>query len=182
MIFHVARGLASHLRLKLIVWVMFAPSAGVARGLASHLRLKQIIGFVKRPKSGVARGLASHLRLKPKEKRHFALNDLSRQGAGISSEIETNRSVAPGQRCAASQGAGISSEIETCHLFALALQRSQVARGLASHLRLKLIAMNRLRKPYESRQGAGISSEIETQIRFGKKFTLAQSPGGWHLI
>ena len=61
----------------------------------------------------VARGLASHLRLKLKADT-ACLAATSRQGPGISSEIETLIAVhyADHQR---RQGPGISSEIETCY-------------------------------------------------------------------
>ena len=60
------------------------------------------------------------------------------------------------------QGAGISSEIETKSM-SLGQQLSYlVVRGLASRLRLKPITGVRGINAKSRRQGAGISSEIET--------------------
>jgi len=84
----VARGLASHLRLKSIGALIKTRRSGVARGLASHLRLKFKKELSPRLTYYVARGLASHLRLKYKVLLPVVAPTLSRQGPGISSEIE----------------------------------------------------------------------------------------------
>ena len=111
------------------------------------------------------------------------------------------------RRILSRQGAGISSEIETTTV-RTTKPSIVVARGLASHLRLKRAARNRLAVPRFGRQGAGISSEIETLSpvhpgirfapcrqgagisseietnthRFLSMCRAGSSPGGWHLI
>jgi len=63
------------------------------------------------------------------------------------------------------QGPGISSEIETGSSFPFSVSSLSVARGLASHLRLKLSLAFRERQAKRRRQGPGISSEIETTFK-----------------
>jgi hypothetical protein len=80
------------------------------------------------------------------------------------------------------QGPGISSEIETfkdhdCSPFVL-----WVARGLASHLRLKRYALAHSVPHLVGRQGPGISSEIETLYQYIRPYISPTSPGAWHLI
>ena len=61
----------------------------------------------------VARGLASHLRLKRQVDVVAVTHGWRRQGAGISSEIETRLTDVGSVEVFSRQGAGISSEIET---------------------------------------------------------------------
>ncbi len=86
----------------------------------------------------VARGLASRLRLKP-------------------GHYETQRAI-PTSR----QGPGISVEIETFLKVHTQSPKILVARGLASRLRLKLLMVDAPTGNEGRRQGPGISVEIET--------------------
>jgi len=57
-----------------------------------------------------------------------------------------------------------------------------VARGLASHLRLKLSTGKERVIIGKRRQGPGISSEIETVQYKQEAMKKETSPGAWHLI
>jgi len=61
------------------------------------------------------------------------------------------------------QGPGISSEIETINNNHGTGDANSVARGLASHLRLKPRLQTAMAPVRRCRQGPGISSEIETR-------------------
>ena len=87
----------------------------------------------------VVRGLASRLRLKLSVLYIILAHYARRQGAGISSEIETwTRTGYSLVAAHGRQGAGISSEIETIRSLYTTPTMGQVVRGLASRLRLKL--------------------------------------------
>ena len=110
----------------------------------------------------VVRGLASRLRLKLVHWLGGYLPGECRQGAGISSEIETDEHEFFHHLLNRRQGAGISSEIETKMSIRAGNSIMPVVRGLASRLRLKHSSHKRAYPSLQSRQGAGISSEIET--------------------
>src|SRR6266550_2618567 len=87
----------------------------------------------------------------------------SRQGPGISPEIETTPTQGAKLRTSSRQGPGISPEIETEIVIFHAIIPFKVARGLASRLRLKQPLRCVPGWGYHRRQGPGISPEIETR-------------------
>src|SRR6266567_612705 len=66
-------------------------SCAVARGPASHLRLKRLQSLLQGKRVHVARGPASHLRLKLSIKSSLPKIQQCSTGTGFSSEIETYR-------------------------------------------------------------------------------------------
>jgi len=90
---------------------------------------------------------------------------LRRQGPGISSEIEIQYLVGACRCHGRRQGPGISSEIEIMSTFTNYVHTYDVARGLASRLRLKYNALFWCHDALLRRQGPGFSSEIEIPQR-----------------
>jgi len=58
----------------------------------------------------------------------------------------------------------------------------EVARELASHLRLKLLERGRSMKNFKRGEGTGFSSEIETRATDGIDEVMAGWRGNWLLI
>jgi len=134
----VARGLASHLRLKLptLATPSHAKTCRQGPGISSEIETATAVDARQKHHS-VARGLASHLRLKYNHMQVNRKDKARRQGPGISSEIEILLSMSLALLQSGRQGPGISSEIEIFKLDFCSRLQSPVARGLASHLRLK---------------------------------------------
>ncbi len=86
----------------------------------------------------MARELASHLRLKPIPALSLNVTTQRGEGTGFSSEIETAKIVQGLIFGLSGEGTGFSSEIETTMSRSMRRHLKNVARELASHLRLKL--------------------------------------------
>jgi len=110
------------------------------------------------------------------------LEDIGRQGPGISSEIEILHKAGTCRKDVRRQGPGISSEIEITMRRSATPSRKIVARGLASRLRLKSCKTRAPALQDRSRQGPGISSEIEIKHAAMRPRGLDKSPGAWHLV
>ncbi len=143
-------------------WRLDVDRLYVARGLASRLRLKLLVRGCGRFSWVVARGLASRLRLKLQGIDLVSTYAARRQGIGFSPEIETSLVGPHPIRSDRRQGIGFSPEIETYLLCGVGLGGRGVARGLASRLRLKLLVRGCGRFSWVRRQGIGFSPEIET--------------------
>src|SRR2546423_10282989 len=106
------------------------------------------------------------------------MSNISRQGPGISSEIERTAEGSCKQDEPCRQGPGISSEIEIDTQLMENPEIRGVARGLASRLRLKSRIYNFLMRCIIRRQGPGISSEIEIKVMHKFSTCYAQSRQG----
>src|SRR6266496_2906444 len=107
---------------------------------------------------------------------------MSRQGPGISVEIETEQ-----QQLNYTQSSlvarGLASRLRLKHIifFIVRVTRCYVARGLASRLRLKQYDSAIVNELKLRRQGPGISVEIETTRAQQSTRAFIASPGAWHL-
>ncbi len=77
------------------------------------------------------------------------------------------------------QGIGFASAIETSSCRRCPTITIEVARGLASRLRLKPITADIYVRAYKRRQGIGFASAIETAREEANRTEAKQSPGDW---
>src|SRR5216683_1315710 len=80
------------------------------------------------------------------------------------------------------EGTGFSSEIETCRNHLHVTLASDVARELASHLRLKQARRSIRRLRGHRGEGTGFSSEIETVLASAVPVWKKEWRGNWLLI
>ncbi len=110
---HVARGLASRLRLKHGEIVFLSALDAVARGLASRLRLKLTVGTCCVCFFGCRQGIGFSPEIETQYQQTGQGQRIRRQGIGFSPEIETVKTRGARYAQCRRQGIGFSPEIET---------------------------------------------------------------------